>query len=246
MKINNTLLYREFVQRENDFGRAPYNPEFDFYHAIKSGDQKKVQQFCMEPLSEKKGLGLLSHNPLQNIKYHFAITVALVTRYCIEGGMDFHTAYDLSDYYILTADQCTSKEEISNLHISMCKDYTKKMQGISKQKICSKHISECVDYIHDNLHTRITLDSLADRLHLSPSYLSRLFKKETGRSVSDYIQYKKIETAKRMLIYSDYSVSEIAAILAFPSHSYFSELFRKDTKLSPLQYRATFFRKLEM
>lgn len=244
MKFINPLLYREFIQREGELLRAPYSPELEFYHTIKSGDIKKIQTFLKEPFSEKPGLGLLSHNILQNFKYHFTITTALVTRYCIEGGMDFHAAYNLSDYYILTADQCNNIEDISKLHATMCLDYTKRMKQLQKETIYSKHILLCIDYIYENLHTRITVQELANYTKLSSSYLSRLFKQEVGISISEYIQAKKLETAENMLRYSDYSIADISAILAYPSHSYFTDVFRKKNNLTPSQYRNRHYRKL--
>ena len=187
MPLAKELFYREYVQRENDLLRAPYNPELEFYTAIQSGNIRKVQHLCQEVLSEKSGLGTLSKNPLQNIKFHFVITSALIARYCIEGGMELSVAYNLSDFYILKADSCNSIEEISALHPSMCLDYTKRMKTLHKQKITSKPIAECIDYIYDHLHTRITINALAEHVNLSNSYLSRLFKKETGLSESKYI-----------------------------------------------------------
>ncbi len=245
-RINNPQLYQEFLHREQEEVRAPYRPELDFYSAIKNGDMERVMYVCKEPFDQKEGLGMLSENALQNIKYHFVITAAMITRYCIEGGMDFGAAYNLSDYYIMKADKCVTKREISDLHAKMCKDYTKKMQLQKKQKIFSRHVSECVDYIYDHLHTRITVSVLADYVQLSESYLSRIFKQEMGMSISEYIQFKKLETAKRMLSYSDYSVAEIATILAFPSHSYFSEVFHKSEGMTPLKYRAIYYRRLEL
>ena len=244
MNIKNNLLYREFVQRESTRVRAPYTPELEFYNSIKSGDTKKLKQLFKENLSDKSGLGMLSENDLQNLKYHFVITAALIARYCIEGGMNYSEAYTLSDYYILTADKCTSAADVSGLHKEMCLDYAGKMKALKKQKIYSLHISKCIDYIYDNLHTRITIDSLSSQIGISSAYLSRLFKEETGMAVSEYIQLQKIETAKRMLIYSDYSISEIATILAFPSHSYFSEIFKARTALTPSEYKQTYSRAL--
>lgn len=237
MPLAKELFYREYIQRENDLLRAPYNPELEFYTAIQSGNIRKVQHLCQEPLSEKSGLGTLSQTPLQNIKFHFVITTALIARYCIEGGMELSVAYNLSDFYILKADSCNSIQEISALHPAMCLDYTKRMKALRKQKITSKPIAECIDYIYDHLHTRITIDALAEHVNLSNSYLSRLFKKETGLSVSKYISTKKIETAQNMLIYSDYSLAEISSTLAFPTQSYFTETFRKQTGFTPSQYR---------
>lgn len=239
MQIHHALLYKEFINRENSITHASYHPELEFYDAIKSGNVKKVKALCKESLSEKEGLGELSKNALQNLKYHFVITAAMITRYCIEGGMDFKAAYTLSDYYILTADACASAGDISALHQTMCIDYAKRMNNLKKQHIYSKHVSDCIDYIYDHLHTRITLEGLAEEIGLSASHLSRLFKQEMGMPVSTYVQHKKIETAKSMLSYSDFPVSEIASVLAFSSQSYFSEVFRRHTNMTPLQYRST-------
>lgn len=246
MSIQEELFYREFVQRENDVQRAPYNLELEFYYAIKSGDVNKVQEFCKERLINKEGLGTLSLDPIQNLKYHFVVTTALVTRYCIEGGLDLATAYSLSDFYIQKADACTTPQDVSDLHPVMCEDYTKRMKALGKQKVCSKHIADCLDYIYDHLHTRITIDDLSNHVSLNPSYLSRLFKKEVGIPISNYIQEKKIETARNMLIYSEHSLSEIASTLAFPSQSYFTEIFRKKTGLTPTEYRSRYFRNIEI
>ena len=106
----------------------------------------------------------------------------------------------------------------------------------------SLHIAVCLDYIYDHLHTHITAEQLAKLTGLNISYLSRLFKKETGQTISNYIRDKKIETAKNMLLYSDFSPSEIASILAFPSQSYFTEVFRKTTGVTPRKYQKSFLR----
>lgn len=237
MDINRELFYKEFVRRESNILRAPYDPELEFYSIIKSGDMKKTRELCKYSLHEKTGLGTLSEDPLQNLKYHFVITAAMVARYCIKGGMGVSVAFSLSDFYIQKADRCKTPKEVSDLHKVMCLDYAKRMKNLQKEKICSRHVANCIDYIHDHLHTRITAAFLAKFVDLDPSYLSRLFKKETGMSISEYIMFKKIETAQNMLAYSKYSPSQISSILAFPSQSYFTEIFRRHTGTTPLKYR---------
>lgn len=242
MDINRELLYKEFVQRENDFIRAPYNPELEFYSCIKEGNIEKIKQLCEEPLGDKKGLGELCDNPLQNIKYHFVVTAALAARYCIEGGLDMNKAYSVSDFYIHKADACTTIKDVSDLHYIMCLDYTVRMNRLSTATICSQPVVKCIDYICDKLHTRITIETLSEHVGVNPSYLSKLFKKETGKTISDYIQDKKIETACNMLVYSDFTPSEISSILAFHSQSYFTEVFRKKMGITPKKYQAQNFR----
>lgn len=236
------LIYREFLQRESTLIRAPYNPEQEFYIAISTGNEERVKEFNKERFLEKPGFGSLSDNPVQDLKYHFVITAALAARKCIESGMEMSQAYSLSDFYIQKADACTTQAEISEIHSTMCLDYCKRMKYLVKQKVCSIHITKCLDYIYENLHTRITVQVLSDKLGLNPSYLSRLFKKEIGLSVSEYILQKKIEAAQNMLLYSDYSLSQIAFTLAFPSQSYFSEIFKKRHGVTPSQYRSRMFR----
>lgn len=242
MELQKEMLYKEFVQRENNLLHAPYNPELEFYSCIKEGNVEKIRQLCQEPLSEKKGLGTLSDNYLQHIKYHFVITVALAARYCIEGGMELSKAYSISDFYIHKADKCSTAKEVSDLHFLVCMDYTLRMKKLRKEKICSQPVAKCIDYICDSLHTRITVKNLATYTGLNASYLSRLFKKETGQTISGYIQDKKIETACNMLTYSEYTPAEISSILAFPSQSYFTEIFRKKTGLTPKKYQTLHFR----
>lgn len=231
---------------ENNILHAPYNPELEFYSVIKSGNVEKTKELCKESLLSKVGLGSLSKNKLKNICYHFIITTALVARYCIEGGMDLTTSYSLSDFYIQKADECKTPEEISELHYVMCLDYAKRMKNLRKKKICSKHIAICIDYICENLHTRITIKELAERVKLEQSYLSKLFKKEVGVTISEYIQEKKIETAQNMLIYSEFAPAEISSILAFPNQSYFTEVFKKWTGMTPKQYQALNLRNIKI
>ena len=101
MKYSKEIFYQEFIRREDSTNRAPYNPELEFYSIIQNGDIEQVKELCKaSPLKDKKGLGLLSEKPVNNIRYHFVITTALVARYCIEGGLDVATAYNLSDFYI--------------------------------------------------------------------------------------------------------------------------------------------------
>lgn len=246
MDINKKWSYKKFIMREDNISHAPYGPEFDFYLAVKSGDLDKVRKLCENAFSEKIGLGQLSDSPIRNIRYHFIITVAMVARYCIEGGMEHEAAYRLSDFYIQQADRCTLIEEISRLHSIMTIDYTKRMKSLRMDKIMSRPVVKCIDYIYKNLNIRITVAILAEYIGLHPSYLSKLFKKETGISISMYIQQRKIETAQNMLKYSDYSLAQIASILAFPTQSYFIEVFKKRVGITPKKYQGLSFREIEI
>ncbi len=103
-----------------------------------------------------------------------------------------------------------------------------------------------MDYIDSHLHEKILLEDMADAVGMNRTYVCDLFKKETGITVSAYIQNRKIETACNMLKFSDYSAVEIASYLSFSSHSHFISCFKKTMGLTPLQYREANYRKAFM
>ena len=223
------------LQREESFHHAPFDREVAFYESICSGNIETVKMLST-PLCSK-GYGILSHNPLRNLKYHFTISVAMIARFCINGGMTPEDAYSLSDVFIQRADECTSEEGIHMIHSDMIVAFTKRMRRMKTDKIYSKPIVRTIDYISEHLHQRIMMQELANYLSLSVAYLSRLFKLETGVTLSEYINMKKVEAASNMLQYSEYSDLQISTLLSFSSQSYFIKVFRKYTGMTPKEYK---------
>ncbi len=212
--------------------------EFLFYNAVASGDVEAVKKNCDQGrFVDSDGVGVLSRNPITNLKYHFVITTAMVTRLCRQNGMELEQAFRLSDFYIQKLDDIHTVEGVQSLHDEMVIDYTEKMRRHFRNDTNSKHINACKEYIYSHIKERITIEDLADEYGVSASYLSRLFKKETGVSVSAYIREQKIEVAKNLLRYSDYSMIEIANRLSFSSQSHFIQQFRESVGMTPKKYR---------
>jgi AraC-like DNA-binding protein len=83
-----------------------------------------------------------------------------------------------------------------------------------------------------------SVKDIANRVNLSPSYLSDLLKRETGLNAQDHIHYFVIEQAKNILLQTNQSVSEIAYSLGFEYPQYFSRLFKQKTGKTPLEFRS--------
>lgn len=240
---NKELNIKLFLQRENDVVHSPYEDELGFYEHVRAGDIKAITELMDKyPLSDNTGRGLLSEDPVRNVRYHFVISVSMITRFCMEGGMNAQTAYGLSDLYIQSADRCTSIETLVDLHRAMCKDYAGRMKLVRKNKVYSKPVMLCIDYIYEHLQKKIPVSILAAHVGLNESYLSKLFHKETGMVISAFIREKRIEAAQNMLKYSDFSCPNIANYLAFSSQSHFIQVFRKKTGQTPEEYRKRNFR----
>lgn len=212
--------------------------EFLFYRAVASGDVDMVRANCeMGRFVETEGVGVLSRNPVTNLKYHFVITTAMITRLCRQNGMELEKAFRLSDFYIQKLDDIDNVKEVQRLHDDMVIDFTLKMRNYLRNDTNSKHINACKEYIYVHIKERITIEDIADYLDVSPSYLSRLFKRETGQSVSAYIREKKIDVAKNLLRFSDYSLIEISNRLSFSSQSHFIQQFKDVVGVTPKKYR---------
>lgn len=212
--------------------------EFLFYQAVTIGDVETVKRNCEQArFLDSEGVGILSRNQMTNLKYHFVITTAIITRLCEQKGMALEQAYRMSDFYIQRLDDIHTVEGIRVLHDEMVLDYTEKMRRISQSNSVSRHIKVCKEYIYAHIKERITIEDLADELGVSASYLSRLFKKETGDSVSAYIRRHKIDMAKNLLRYSDYSMIDIANRLSFSSQSHFIQQFHEVVGMTPKKYR---------
>ncbi|MDD6035587.1 MAG: AraC family transcriptional regulator [Lachnospiraceae bacterium] len=235
LDMQKALAQIEFENREDNRFHTPYDKEVEFYQSIKMGNVEEALQL-MRPF-DSDGLGILSENRLRNLKYHLIITIAFITRYCIEGGMEMEEAYNRSDIAIRRLDHFQTEEEVTSFHRELVEAYAKRMRSIRKKTMYSKSIIVCLEYIYSHLHTKITLADLAKETKLSATYLSKLFHKEVGISVSQYIIQKRIEAAEKMLRYTGFTSAEIASSLCFCSESHFISMFKRYVKVTPREFR---------
>ena len=194
-----------------------------------------VRQTEYSPFFRSYRMELL-RNELRNSKNMFIAGITLFTRAAIEGGVPEETAYALSDGYIQTVEECTSKSSIEKLSQKAALRFAQEVQK-SGMRHYSREIEAAVKYIHLHLHVPVTLEETAEAAGISASYLSRLFKKETGMLFVDYIQKERIEAACNMLTYSDYTAAQISEYLCFSTQSYFIKIFRKYTGTTPAKYK---------
>ena len=103
---------------------------------------------------------------------------------------------------------------------------------------CSPLVRKCVSCIIERMPQKVSLAQLAGELHVSPKYLSSLFNHDMGISLSDFMQDMRVDRAKHLLLYTDLDYPDISNLLCFGSQSYFNQVFRKKTGMTPKQFRA--------
>ena len=122
---------------------------------------------------------------------------------------------------------------IENLINSIYVSYGKIYENLKNDEI----LLSTIEFINNNYMHKLTLKLLATNCHCNTSYLSRLFKEKCGINIIDYINLERVKKAKEMLSISSLRITEIALVCGFSTPDYFSQVFKKYTKLSPSEYR---------
>lgn len=99
-------------------------------------------------------------------------------------------------------------------------------------------IQQITDYISENYSTEISLCDLSTQFSVSKSHLSRQFKANTGLGINEYITIVRIRNAERLLLTTDFSITEIATKCGFNDSNYFSSVFKKLKGVAPLKFRS--------
>ena len=127
-----------------------------------------------------------------------------------------------------------------NLLFELLVHFVRNPSFISGKNEVDMGIVYVIDYINHHYPENITLEDMAYEINVSPSYLSRKFKYISGMNLSEYVRDVRLKHAKNMLVETNDSITKIAELCGFNDSNYFSCVFKKEEKISPLQYRKTY------
>jgi len=111
---------------------------------------------------------------------------------------------------------------------------------VDNRKEVSFVISKVMQFIEEHLGEEFSRDDIASHVFLNSAYLSRLFRKETGESLSDFILEARVNKAKQLLEGTNNKISDIASTIGYDNFSYFTKMFKKSTGVTPQEYRKKF------
>ncbi len=225
----------EFWERENKKSHTSYETEILLFSCIMHGDTQMLGSRLDDLLRDGIVAGKLSENSLRQMKYWAVSCITIATRYAIQGGLPEMEAYNLSDRFIRDIDMIDNESAILDYLVKASFNLTEKIRAIKTQHNYPSPIRKCVSFIDKNLHSKITLEELAEISGLSKDYLSQLFKKTTGITITEYIMKKRLNSAKQLLD-RNVSISDTAYALGFCSESYFISCFKKKYGITPKEY----------
>ena len=228
-----------FEHQEQELPHNPYDQEVRELDSIRHGD---VEMFNRSLAETYRGeVGQLAKNQVRQAKNIAICVIALASRAAISGGMIPEEAFSMVDGYIMKIEDMNNAVKIDSMMRQAEYEFAECVAEIHKNQQKNEQKNELVEwtknYIYQNLHSDIVIGEIGQKIGVNTSYLSDLFHKVEGTNIQQYICKEKIRLAENMLRYSDYEVKEIASYLSFCSQSYFGNIFRQQTGMTPARYR---------
>ena len=175
-------------------------------------------------------------DPIRNSKNYSIIMNTLLRKAAEQGGV--HPLYidRVSSEFAAKIEQISSLSESSVLMKDMFRSYCRLVRKHSMQKY-SPAVQKTILVIDSDLSADLSLSLLAESQGISAGYLSTVFKKETGKTVSEYIRDKRINHAAHLLGTTHLQIQTVALHCGIMDVQYFSKIFKKQTGLTPKEYR---------
>lgn len=224
----------DIQSEDEDIYRHSYQEERHILEAVKAGNVEEAVRLTKEMDSN---IGRLGAGEVEHWRNLSIVSITLCARAAIEVGVMPAVSYRMSGYYINKCSACKDVRQILSFRNHAVEELAEKVRDQKERQHTSSYTEQCKDYVYQNYRKKIYLETIADTLGISSSYLSRLFKKETGISLQDFINHVRVEKAANLLIYSEETLSGIAEYVNFPSQSYFGKIFKQQMHMTPKQYR---------
>lgn len=211
----------------------PIEYEKQLHELIVAHDKSGVQALLNELLGH---IYFASNYDLPTVKARVTELLVLLSRAIIDAGADVSQIFSENSNHFHELEQLDSLEELNvwlSAAIHRFVNYTFDFSGARH----SDAVYKAMDYIRNHYSEKITLEDVANCVFLSRSYLSKVFKEETGIGVVDYIKKVRIEKSKLFLLDKRIKVADVAEICGFEDQSYFTKVFGAETGVSPKKYR---------
>lgn len=211
----------------------PIKMEQELLRRVRVGDSQGAKGILNELLGKILFNG---GNNIEVLKARSLELIVMISRAAVEGGAELNKLLGMNYDYISELSRLNSLEEIC-VWLSHALD--KFMETVYGTRATPNMLllRSAARFISNHYTDDISLEMVAENVHVSPYYLSHLFREELGITFIEYLTRTRVENAKRLLTNGRMSVSEVAREVGYDDAGYFSRVFKKLTGITPATYK---------
>lgn len=212
----------------------PYEKEKELVSKVKNGDIAAAKGI----LNDLLGYVFFSEgSSLDIVKTRSVELSSILSRATIEGGASTDTVLKLNNQFLKNLQEAQDIDSLCYMLQEIVVAFVESMFHYLPNQKNNEAVKKAIYYIAHNFDSNITLESVAEYVHLNPAYFSSVFKQSSGSTFKEYLNIVRIEESKRLLSNTNYPIIDIAIASGFEDQSYFSKVFKRYTGLSPRQFR---------
>lgn len=229
------IVQTNYDKKENYVYNKSYVLEEAILKLVRTGNIEGFNSLLFN--DDNFHIGVTGNNAIRQLKNNIIIITTLCTRAAIDGGLEYDTAYELSDHFIQLTEQTDNPDILYELLSKIAYTFAEKVSQAQTPTSADGRLQKAILYIKQNTNQHITVGDVARYVGFSKSYFSTYFKENLGFSVSDFILRCKLEEGRRLLQFTNKSISTISTFLCFSSQSHFQTAFKKQFGMTPNEYR---------
>ncbi|SJZ69141.1 PucR family transcriptional regulator ligand-binding domain-containing protein [Selenihalanaerobacter shriftii] len=208
------------------------------FDEVKYGNRTEVFRLLKEIFIDMLNSGLEE----KLIKTRCLEIAIMLSRAAIEGGVNLETALHLNDQLIKEMDKTNELKD----KFDLTKHFVNRYMDLIHEKAKMKNletVQKVKDFIWDNYSDKLTLDQISSHVYLSASHLSKIFKEATSVTIMEYVNQIRLRESKKLLRKTEMPLNKIAEISGYYDASYFSKVFKRESGITPGQYRLNTFKR---
>lgn len=226
----------EFIQQQKKLGtdwRYPLENERELLGKVKIGDRTGAREILNSILGT-----ILFHNPgdLGVLKIRLLELLSILSRAAVEGGVDVGIMLEKNLAYISTAIKIDNQQDLCAWISVALNEFIELVYSTQDARKVTQ-IQPAINFIDANYDKPVTLADIARAAYLSVSRLSHIFKEQMGITIIDYLMSVRIERAKKLLLTTNQSCTEICFQVGYNNQSYFTRTFKSLVGMAPRRFR---------
>lgn len=172
--------------------------------------------------------------PLDELKQFLVDMFSMLSRKFMKMSMELWQDVKVCmDYQQIMAVE--DKKEVKRICLEMLQKINQIMEKHQNQ-VTRSVVDRAVQYMKEHYGEELSLEMLADHYYLNPTYFSRIFRKYTGKTFTDYLTELRMKKAQELLLLGKYRIYEVSQMVGYKSDKYFCRAFKQYTRLSPSEY----------